>query len=137
MPGGPVLGVIDAKTNTWLQNVNTNSNSHSIAVDPATIMCLCRCSQDHSAPRKARTAALLVTRGNEELELMWSAATMGCASLIEDPGVFRSNSGTALAHSCFLVIAHLPLPSRLSHTSLTSTRLKRTAALGGNSMVSS
>lgn len=35
MPGGPVLGVIDAKTNTWLQNVPTNSNSHSIAVDPS------------------------------------------------------------------------------------------------------
>jgi hypothetical protein len=28
-----VLGVIDAKTNTWLVNVVTNSNSHSIAVD--------------------------------------------------------------------------------------------------------
>ncbi|HXO37878.1 MAG TPA: hypothetical protein VN872_04545 [Candidatus Acidoferrum sp.] len=35
MPGGPVLGVIDAKTNSWLQNVGTNSNSHSIAVDPS------------------------------------------------------------------------------------------------------
>jgi hypothetical protein len=35
MPGGPVLGVIDSKTNTWLQNVTTNSNSHSIAVDPS------------------------------------------------------------------------------------------------------
>jgi hypothetical protein len=33
MPTGPVLGVIDAKTNQWLQNVNTNSNSHSVAVD--------------------------------------------------------------------------------------------------------
>jgi hypothetical protein len=33
MPNGPVMGVIDAKTNTWLQNVTTNSNSHSIAVD--------------------------------------------------------------------------------------------------------
>jgi hypothetical protein len=33
MPNGPVMGVIDAKTNTWLQNVSTNSNSHSIAVD--------------------------------------------------------------------------------------------------------
>jgi hypothetical protein len=30
-----VLGVIDAKTNQWLQNVTTNSNSHSIAVDPS------------------------------------------------------------------------------------------------------
>ncbi len=35
MPNGPVMGVIDAKTNTWLQNVATNSNSHSIAVDPS------------------------------------------------------------------------------------------------------
>jgi hypothetical protein len=34
MPNGPVMGVIDAKTNTWIQNVTTNSNSHSIAVDP-------------------------------------------------------------------------------------------------------
>jgi hypothetical protein len=33
MPNGPVMGVIDAKTNTWLENVATNSNSHSIAVD--------------------------------------------------------------------------------------------------------
>jgi hypothetical protein len=35
MPTGPVMGVIDAKTNTWLVNVTTNSNSHSIAVDPS------------------------------------------------------------------------------------------------------
>lgn len=35
MPTGPVLGVIDAKTNLWLQNVVTNSNSHSVAVDPS------------------------------------------------------------------------------------------------------
>jgi hypothetical protein len=33
MPNGPVMGVIDAKTNTWLENVATNANSHSIAVD--------------------------------------------------------------------------------------------------------
>jgi hypothetical protein len=33
MPTGPVMGVIDAKTNQWLQNVTTNSNSHSISVD--------------------------------------------------------------------------------------------------------
>jgi len=33
MPNGPVLGVIDAKTNLWLQSVPTNANSHSIAVD--------------------------------------------------------------------------------------------------------
>lgn len=33
MPNGPVLGIIDAKTNLWLQNVPTNSNSHSVSVD--------------------------------------------------------------------------------------------------------
>ena len=33
MPTGPVLGIIDAKTNEWLQNVVTNSNSHSVSVD--------------------------------------------------------------------------------------------------------
>jgi hypothetical protein len=36
MPNGPVLGVIDAGTNRWIQNVATNSNSHSVAVDPST-----------------------------------------------------------------------------------------------------
>jgi hypothetical protein len=36
MPTGPVLGVIDAKTNLWLQNVATNANSHSVAADPNT-----------------------------------------------------------------------------------------------------
>jgi hypothetical protein len=35
MPNGPVLGVIDSKSNTWLQNVATNTNSHSVAVDPS------------------------------------------------------------------------------------------------------
>jgi len=35
MPAGPVLGIIDAKSNQWLQNVATNSNSHSVAVDPS------------------------------------------------------------------------------------------------------
>ncbi|MBV8053395.1 MAG: hypothetical protein JOZ80_19555, partial [Acidobacteriaceae bacterium] len=33
MPNGPVMGVIDAKTHQWLENVSTNANSHSIAVD--------------------------------------------------------------------------------------------------------
>ncbi|MGA9964476.1 MAG: hypothetical protein WBQ10_04665 [Terriglobales bacterium] len=33
MPNGPVMGVIDAGKNLWLQNVTTGSNSHSIAVD--------------------------------------------------------------------------------------------------------
>jgi len=35
MPNGPVMGVIDAGSNLWLENVTTNSNSHSIAVDPS------------------------------------------------------------------------------------------------------
>jgi hypothetical protein len=34
MPTGPVLGVIDAGTRQWLQNVPTNGNAHSVAVDP-------------------------------------------------------------------------------------------------------
>ena len=34
MPTGPVLGVIDAGTRQWLQNVPTNGNAHSIAADP-------------------------------------------------------------------------------------------------------
>lgn len=33
MPTGPVLGVIDARSRLWLQNVTTNSNSHSVAAD--------------------------------------------------------------------------------------------------------
>lgn len=36
MPTGPMMGVIDAITMQWLQNVPTNTNSHSIAVDPVT-----------------------------------------------------------------------------------------------------
>ncbi len=36
MPNGPRMGVIDAGSMLWLQNVPTNSNSHSIAVDPVT-----------------------------------------------------------------------------------------------------
>jgi hypothetical protein len=35
MPNGPVMGVIDAATNLWLENVTTNANSHSIAVEPS------------------------------------------------------------------------------------------------------
>ncbi len=34
MPNGPIMGVIDAGSNLWLENVTTNANSHSIAVDP-------------------------------------------------------------------------------------------------------
>jgi hypothetical protein len=33
MPNGPVMGVIDAASHQWLENVTTGSNSHSIAVD--------------------------------------------------------------------------------------------------------
>jgi hypothetical protein len=33
---GPVMGVIDAKTNQWLVNLPVNTNAHSIAVDPNT-----------------------------------------------------------------------------------------------------
>ena len=33
-PTGPVFGVIDAKTNTWIQNVPTGPNAHSIAANP-------------------------------------------------------------------------------------------------------
>ncbi|MGH9712627.1 MAG: hypothetical protein ACRD5M_04930 [Candidatus Acidiferrales bacterium] len=33
MPTGSVLGVIDARTRLWLQNITTNSNSHSVAAD--------------------------------------------------------------------------------------------------------
>lgn len=36
MPNGPVLGVIDAISMVWLQNVATNTNSHSVTVDPVT-----------------------------------------------------------------------------------------------------
>ena len=32
-PSGPVLGVIDAVTNTWIENVPTSANAHSVAAD--------------------------------------------------------------------------------------------------------
>jgi hypothetical protein len=34
MPTGPVLGVINAGSREWLQNVPTNGNAHSVAADP-------------------------------------------------------------------------------------------------------
>lgn len=34
--GGPVLGVIDGTTETWLQNLPITFNDHSVAVDPIT-----------------------------------------------------------------------------------------------------
>jgi hypothetical protein len=33
-PGGPVLGIVDAETNVWIQNAPTSPNSHSVAADP-------------------------------------------------------------------------------------------------------
>ena len=35
-PSGPVLGVIDAKTNKWIENVPTSEASHSVATDGLT-----------------------------------------------------------------------------------------------------
>ncbi len=35
-PGGPVLGVIDAHTHKWIENIPTAKNAHSVAVDPRT-----------------------------------------------------------------------------------------------------
>lgn len=34
MPGGAVLGVIDAKTNSWVANIPTAPNAHSVAANP-------------------------------------------------------------------------------------------------------
>jgi hypothetical protein len=34
MPSGPVLGVINAGSRLWLENVPTNGNAHSVAADP-------------------------------------------------------------------------------------------------------
>ena len=33
-PTGPVLGIIDAMTDTWIQNVSTGPNAHSVAANP-------------------------------------------------------------------------------------------------------
>jgi hypothetical protein len=35
-PDGPVLGVVDAATNVWIQNVATSANSHSVAASAST-----------------------------------------------------------------------------------------------------
>ncbi len=35
-PSGPVLGIIDANTNTFLQNIPTDVGDHSVAVDPVS-----------------------------------------------------------------------------------------------------
>ena len=36
MPGGPVFGVIDAKTDKWLENVSAPGNPHSIATEESS-----------------------------------------------------------------------------------------------------
>jgi hypothetical protein len=35
-PGGSVLGVIDAVTHKWIENIPTTKDAHSVAVDPTT-----------------------------------------------------------------------------------------------------
>jgi DNA-binding beta-propeller fold protein YncE len=35
-PGGPVLGVVDALTHKWIENIPTTKDAHSVAVDPTT-----------------------------------------------------------------------------------------------------
>jgi DNA-binding beta-propeller fold protein YncE len=35
-PGGPVLGVVDALTRKWIENIPTTKDAHSVAVDPTT-----------------------------------------------------------------------------------------------------
>jgi len=35
-PGGPVLGIIDGLTETFLENVGTTPGDHSVAVDPVS-----------------------------------------------------------------------------------------------------
>jgi DNA-binding beta-propeller fold protein YncE len=35
-PAGSILSVIDAATDTWIENITTAPNSHSVAVDPVT-----------------------------------------------------------------------------------------------------
>jgi DNA-binding beta-propeller fold protein YncE len=35
-PGGPVLGVVDALTHQWIENIPTTKDAHSVAVDPTT-----------------------------------------------------------------------------------------------------
>ena len=32
-PGGAVLGVIDARSNSWIENIPTGVNGHSVAAD--------------------------------------------------------------------------------------------------------
>src|ERR1700731_981188 len=72
---------------------------------PATITCLCLCSQGRSALRKVRTAASPCTLDSEV-----APACKQKPALIKCRVFF---AGFALAHAGFLVIAHLPLPVAL------------------------
>ncbi len=66
MPNGPVLGVIDAATNVWLQNVTTSSNSHSVSVDSSQQPHFCAaCKPAEYAPRRAATAASACTLNSD------------------------------------------------------------------------
>jgi hypothetical protein len=62
-PGGPVLGIVDAETNAWIQNVPTSPNSHSVAADPR--------SNQVYVPLTAGTA---------------SPCVQGCIGVYEDTG---------------------------------------------------
>ncbi|HEX4137479.1 MAG TPA: hypothetical protein VHY84_22915, partial [Bryobacteraceae bacterium] len=33
-PGGPVLGIVDARNDRWLANLPTGPHAHSVAADP-------------------------------------------------------------------------------------------------------
>jgi DNA-binding beta-propeller fold protein YncE len=48
-PGGPVLGVIDADKDTWIENVPTGVNGHSVAADPKTGMIFVPLTAPHAA----------------------------------------------------------------------------------------
>jgi hypothetical protein len=52
-PGGPVLGVIDAETNTWIQNAPTTTNAHSVAADVRTNNVFVPLTAGASSPCKA------------------------------------------------------------------------------------
>jgi len=48
-PGGPVLGVIDADSDTWIENVPTGVNGHSVAADAKTGMIFVPLTAPHAA----------------------------------------------------------------------------------------
>jgi hypothetical protein len=64
MPNGPVLGVIDAKTNQWPQNVATNTNSHRVAADPSNNHVFGPLQSRAPVLRKTRMAASAFTHSN-------------------------------------------------------------------------